>query len=130
MLDACMSTRHVTAFGSSLTLHLLAAAVALWLASAASRRPTHMGHTANVIAVFVPAQTEDSEFPGLNPIIRTEDDVAVQRGDESSALSIGSFAFDFAKIADRARVLFPFVTPGLSLQHFSLAPPRELSDRL
>ena len=111
MLDACrrnqrdqslagsgVSIRHVTAFGSSTTLHLLMLAAAVWLASAAPRRPTLMGHSAKVIAVLVPAQTEDSEFPGLNPMIRTDDDVALRQGDESSAFSVGSFIFDFANI--------------------------------
>jgi hypothetical protein len=58
------------------------------------------------------------------------DDPIPRRGDDSTAVSMGAFTFDVAKIHDRASVLFPFLTPGLSLEHFALTPRREVHDSL
>jgi hypothetical protein len=35
----------------------------------------------------------------------------------------GGFRYDAQKIADNARLLFPFLTPGISLHQFALKPP-------
>jgi hypothetical protein len=71
--------------------------------------------------VFVVAP-EDAEFAGLNPIDRSHGEQIFQRGNDATSLSIGDFTFDFAKIGNRATVLFPFLTPGLALEYFGLAP--------
>src|SRR5206468_2863565 len=61
----------------------------------------------------------------LNPIDPAETDSIPRGGLESSTLSIPGFTFDFRKIAGRATTLFPFLTPGLSLESFALAPRAE-----
>jgi hypothetical protein len=125
-----MTTRFLSAFGSSAVLHLLTGMGALWFASAASRPAKVTPQASRATAVFVVAPTGDSEFAGLKPIDRTHDDPFIQRGDDSTTVSLGAFTFDVARIGDRARVLFPFLTPGLSLEHFALAPRREVREGL
>lgn len=121
-----MNTRFIPAFGSSAIVHILAATL-LWplLPSRISSRP----HTANAITAFVVAPAEDSAFPGLNPVKATKD-WTPRHGDRPSAVLIGTFTLDFGNIADHAYLLFPFLTPGLSLEHFTLTPPREVRQRL
>jgi hypothetical protein len=128
-----LQTRYLPAFGLSAMLHLLTGMAVLWAASAASRPAKVARQAPDTTAVFVvapTAPTEDSEFAGLNPLDRTHDEPALRRWDEPTSVSIGAFTFDVAKIADRARVLFPFLTPGLSLEHFALTPQRTVRDSL
>jgi hypothetical protein len=75
--------------------------------------------------VFVVAPTEDPAFPGVNPIERSAIDVAPDG--ELPPVLVGRFKVDAAKIAARAHVLFPFVSPGLALEHFfpTLRPERQ-----
>jgi hypothetical protein len=116
-----MIRRYVTAFGSSLLVHVLAAAVVLWLMSppAAGTAVTAPG---TMIAFVVPP--EDSTFPGLNPIDTSQHEWMFP-GAGSSPLRIGELRIDVAKISGRARALFPFLTPGLALDHFPITSPRE-----
>src|SRR5438445_453138 len=63
----------------------------------------------------------------LVSLVMTGDD-QIRRGEGSSTVSIPGFTFDIRKIGERATLLFPFLTPGLSLEHFAIAPRREVSD--
>lgn len=116
-----MHARYVPAFGCSVTLHLLAVALIAWHAVPWPSR--HAAVTDRTVTVIV-APPEDSRFPGLNPVAPARDDWTISREEQASSLAVGPFDVDISTISERARVLFPFVTPGLSLDHFAIAPSR------
>src|SRR3954466_8506875 len=110
--------RRGIALAVSSVLHLIALAT-LAIAAAAPRalpapRPRGMS------AMVVPRE-DDSGPPGLQPL--DPDDAADLRPPRGSAtVSVPGFEFDAKKIESRAALLFPFLTPGLSLERFELAP--------
>jgi hypothetical protein len=116
-----MVRRYVTAFASSLVVHALVAAVVLWLISPPVAVPD-VKAARTMVAFVVPP--EDSTFPGLNPVDRSQSEWRFPEG-KSASLRIGGLRIDVAKIGGRARVLFPFLTPGLSLDHFLIVPQRD-----
>jgi hypothetical protein len=79
------------------------------------------------MAVFAVPPPDAARLPGLRPI-ETTDDEAIRRSEGPSTIAIPGFTFSAAKIRERATLLFPFLTPGLSLERFSLAPQREVGD--
>jgi len=119
--------RRIAAFGFSLTLHVLV--LVLWPAAAPSPRAASSGHSDKTVAVFDATPSEDSRYPGLNPLSPNDDDW-FHTPDRPSPLSIGTFTFDVRRIAEHAEVLFPFFIPGVSLEHFTLAPQRKPQDHL
>jgi hypothetical protein len=123
-----MIRRYALAFGCSSTVHLLAVLLAIWIASPG--RPPAAAKASRAITVFSVASTEDAAYPGLNPIDRIERDWKFPHDDGSSSLRIEGFRIDVNTIADRARVLFPFLTPGLSLEHFFVTPQLDTRPRL
>jgi hypothetical protein len=117
--------RRVFSFAVSSTLHLIALIV-LAVTTAAPRvapppaRPRSM-------AVFVVPPDDPSAPPGLRALDPREfEDLEPPRG--SSTIEVPGFSFDAAKIESRAALLFPFLTPGLSLERFELAPHPEPRD--
>src|SRR5256885_8324266 len=107
-----MVRRFGTAILISAALHGVAAAAAGLLSSAAvppQARP-------RAIKVFAVPPPEDPSFPGLNQIDATRDDPLDPTTLSSSPLEFESFRVDVEKIAQRAGVLFPFITPGLALE--------------
>lgn len=114
-----MTARHVAAFGCSFVFHLGVVWLPWWLSSAGGAAALADTHLDRAMPVFV-VPREDATYPGLNPV----DSAAAARiqalDDEASRISIGGFTFDAGKLAQRATVLFPFVSPGLSLEHFGL----------
>jgi hypothetical protein len=121
-----MIARYVSAFGCSLAFHV---GVVLALLSLTWVRPPSVSVDAPppaAMAVFV-VPPEDSTYPGLKPIEPAGKDRLPALDAESSTVSIMGFTFDAMKISERARVLFPFVTPGVSLDHFALNAPGERS---
>jgi hypothetical protein len=115
--------RRVASLAVSSTLHLIAVA-ALAEATAA---PRAVPAPPRSMAVFLVPRTDDSAPPGLQPIDPGDaDDLEPPQG--SSAIDLPGFAFDAAKIQARAALLFPFLTPGLSLERFELAPHVEARD--
>jgi hypothetical protein len=117
-----MRSRFATAFGVSFALHLLLAALVAGLPRpfvVPVQAPSH-GQT---IAVFAMPPTEDATFKGLNPVDRSQSEWTLPPGDGPEALRIGDLDIDVGRIRERALVLFPFLTPGLSLDHF-LEPGR------
>jgi hypothetical protein len=114
-----MRLRYATAFGVSCALHLLLAVLVFGLP-----RPSLAPAAApaeKAIAVFVVPPTEDAMFKGLNPVDRSRGQWTLPPGDGAEALRIGELDIDLGRIRSRGLVLFPFLTPGLSLDHF--VPP-------
>jgi hypothetical protein len=119
--------RRLCAATASFTLHVLAAALVNRLASPPVR-PAAAPSNPRTMAVFAVAPPSDvATPPGLQPI-DTMDDDPIPRAEGSSTVAIPGFTFDAAKIRRRATLLFPFLTPGLALERFALAPQREASD--
>ena len=110
--------RRGIALAVSFLLHV-SALVTLAIATAAPRvfappRPRAM-------SVMVVPREDDSGPPGLQPL--DPDAAADLRPPLGSPLvSVPGFEFDAKKIESRAALLFPFLTPGLSLERFELAP--------
>jgi hypothetical protein len=123
-----VNLRSIPAFGSSAIVHVLAGTL-LWMLCAAPSRTDQRRGRASVVPAFLVVPAEDSAFPGLNPLDAVKDSTP-RRARRPSAVSIGTFTADIGDIVDHARLLFPFLTPGLSLKHFTAAPPRESRDRL
>jgi len=118
--------RYLGALGGALFVHALAlAAAAGWLTRTAPSEPLPQSPRNRGIVAFVVAP-EDDRFPGLNPVAGTAADEWVPPADRSARGASPEFTFDIDKIAARAHVLFPFVTPGLAWEHFA-APP--IADR-
>lgn len=114
--------RYAPGFGGSLAIHALVLAFAAgWLTGKPAERPQGRARPRHgVVTVFaVPLPpAEDARFPGLKPI-----DPATTRsldvGDMPPTVAAGDFTFDAAKIAERAHVLFPFLTPGVVWELFA-----------
>jgi len=119
-----MTARLVTAFGCSLLVHLGILLLPIWLASAAGDAVVAGSQPDRSMPVFV-VPREDPAFPGLNPVDAAAASRIQPLDAGSATVAIGNFTFDAGKLAERAPVLFPFVSPGLSLDHFALAPAGE-----
>ena len=113
-----MLRRYASAFAGSLALHVGVIAAIVWLLSAGPRVVVEAPPPAMQAFVVPP---EDRQFPGLNPVESGAARVRPLLAEERS-VSVGGFTFDAGKIADRAEVLFPFVSPGLALEYFGLRP--------
>src|SRR5262245_53158491 len=122
-----MRRRRILAFASSLMAHLLAAFAAVRQAPPVEKPEPS---PPKAMITFVVPRADDPNFPGLNPIDTTKDEPSFGRLKRSSPLRINEFTFDVAKIADHALLLFPFLTPGLSLDHLVVEPEREMLERL
>jgi len=125
-----MPSRYPLALGLSFTLHILAALALMWRPGATVSLVE--GPPGAAISVFTVAP-EDARYAGLNPVSRpTTADEALMRpiGGESSMLQVGDVRIDVEKIRERGQVLFPFLTPGLSLDHFLPGPVQDVLARL
>ena len=114
-----MRSRYATAFGVSCALHLLLAALVVGLPRPAGA-PVAIPRE-KAISVFVIPPTEDATFKGLNPVDRSKSQWTLPPGDGPEALRIGGLDIDLGRIRARGLVLFPFLSPGLSLDYF--VPP-------
>src|SRR2546430_1803312 len=120
-----MMRRRISALAASLALHLVALAIALVTSSTSSGRGgTAPSPRPRSITVFAASREDDSAPPGLNAI-DVQDQDAMRRSLHSQTVAVPGFIVNVAKIAERASLLFPFVTPGLSLERFAIAPERE-----
>jgi len=122
-----MPSHYPLALGLSFTLHVIAAIALMWRPGAAL--PPFQGAPAKAITVFTVAP-EDATFPGLNPVAPTDDSWTRPIGGESSTLQVGDVRIDVEKIRERGQVLFPFLTPGLSLDHFFPGPVQDVLAQL
>jgi hypothetical protein len=114
----------VSAFGTSAALHVFAL---IWLvgrsALAATPPPAATADTNEPTVMLVeslppsalPSETGDAPDP-----------LGIQVDTESASVALPGFTFDFAKVANRASVLFPFVSGSVSLQRLT-APARSQS---
>jgi len=111
--------RRAIAHVSSFALH--SALAAAMIANAAPPRGSASPARTGSVAVFLVPPVDDSAPPGLNAL-DPRDEAAIAARSGSPTVKLPGFAFDAAKIESRAALLFPFVTPGLSLARFALAP--------
>src|SRR5262249_37427441 len=107
------------------TLHLVAL-TAIAITTAAPRNAPTPARPRSM-AVFAVRRDDDSAPPGLLPIDPDEmNDLESPRG--STSIEVPGFTFDAAKIESRAALLFPLLTPGVSLERFDLAPHLDARD--
>ena len=119
-----MSASDVAAQSCSFTLHLLVGVCIFRVtAPVPLRAPT--GATAQKLEVFAAAPPLP-QLPGLNPIDAGQDESAIRRPEESPVVSLPGFKYDFSKVALRATLLFPFLTPGLALDQIVPGERREI----
>ncbi|HEY2153326.1 MAG TPA: hypothetical protein VGH34_21145, partial [Vicinamibacterales bacterium] len=123
--------RRLTAFGSSATLHGVMLTLAIWwsLPPIVALRSGRSSST-HAVSTFIVGPTEDSAYPGIRPTELPREDWSLPPDDSSSEVSMGDFNINVAKIAAHAQVLFPFLTPGLALDHFGVMPERVTHETL
>lgn len=123
-------TRHVNAFTASFSVHLLAIATLLWLSAAAVResaRAAALGKSAVASSptLELPRSRETANAP---PIKVTAEPSTLDAPNETGSTEVRMpyFAFDFAKLKQRAAALFPFLTHERALEPLrQLAATRE-----
>jgi hypothetical protein len=120
-----VTIRRALGFASSLAFHVTAFVTIVWMSSLEpGPHDQRQTHTAPV-AVFVVPPPEAEGLPGLHPFDEVSVDPVPTVKGETTILSIPHLTFDFKKISERSTLLFPFLTPGLSLGHFGLVPPSD-----
>jgi hypothetical protein len=108
-----------TGLGVSASLHALLFAIPLILVTGRGAEETEGPPSPEVVL----APPEDDEFPGLKAVDEPTDVPAFNR--EYPNVTVQDVTFDVSRIASRAHVLFPFITPGLSMELFTDAPKDE-----
>jgi hypothetical protein len=111
-----MRSRFATAFGVSCALHLLLVLLVAGLPRSILV-PVQAPPRGKTVVIFS-LPPEDATFKGLNPVDRRNSEWTMPPGDGPESLRIGDLDINVTKIRERALVLFPFLTPGLSLDHF------------
>src|SRR5262245_13635749 len=112
--------RRLVAHATAALLHATAIAIALWTVGPAASGAAPAARPRSM-TVFSAPREDASTPPGLNPIDRDVLDL-VRRSQGPSTVALPTFVVSIEKIGDRASLLFPFLTPGLSLEHFAIAP--------
>ena len=82
------------------------------------------------VEIFVVPQPETGEAPGLKSFSAGQELFEYTGSSDSTAVPLPGFTFDFKKVLDRSSLLFPIVSPGLSLDAFGLLPAANRSRRL
>jgi hypothetical protein len=113
-------TRHVNAFTASFSVHLLAIATLLWLSAAAVRESARAVAAGKSTAVAsptleLPHSREAAHTPPIK-ITAAPATLDVPNETGSTDVRMPNFAFDFAKVKQRAAALFPFLTHELALE--------------
>ena len=117
--------RRAIAFSSSLVLHIIALVVLNAAAARALTAHAGAGAARNPITVIVMPPADASSIPGLNSTGDDDDAALIRPFTQSSEVDVPGFRYNVGRIRDRARLLFPFLTPGLALERFGLQPQRE-----
>jgi hypothetical protein len=115
--------RKARACAVSAALHAICLAILIGPGGSPSTRSAPAAGLPQRIKLFIAPPPDDPELRGLNA--RQSESIVTDIPDLSSPdISVpGGFRFDAQKIADNARLLFPFLTPGISLHQFALRPP-------
>ena len=116
-----MIRRYCSAFAGSLALHAGVIALIVWSLSADPGPVAVETPPEKTMAAFV-VPREDPQFPGLTPVDPAAGATIRPLGPDERVVSFDGFTFDAGRLFERAQVLFPFVSPGLSLEHFALKP--------
>ena len=118
---AAVLRRYVSAFAGSIALHAGVVGLIVWMLLPRGLERIEEGKPDTAIPAFV-VPPEDRTYPGLNPVDRAQGDLIAPLAKEDRLVSLDGFTFDAGKIAEHALVLFPFVSPGLALEHFGVQP--------
>jgi hypothetical protein len=110
----------------SVGFHILMVAVFAWPDDRTPQRPRDA--TAAAVQVFVVEPT--GAAPGLKPFPPGHELFAFESVPGEATLPLPGFTFDFAKVGSHASLLFPFLTPGLSLDAFGRISDRSSDHRL
>jgi hypothetical protein len=105
--------RRACSLAASALLHLIALIVVA--SQATPPRVATPSPKPRAVEVFVAPPRDDSGPAGLNPLEPTDHDL-IRREDGSGTVKIPGFEYSVAKIEARATLLFPFVTPVLSIR--------------
>jgi hypothetical protein len=116
-------------FASSATLHILALLLLVRVMTA-PRNAVTPHQPVHSMSTFIVGPTEDSQYAGIKPTEAAREDWTLPPDAGASEISLGDFRINVAKIADHAQVLFPFVMPGIALDHFGVTPQRTLAESL
>jgi hypothetical protein len=111
--------RYLSAFTMSIAMHAGVIALLVWTLSAAAPDLVEDAKPDTAIAAFV-VPPEDRTYPGLNPVDPAARERIRPLAAEDRFISLDGFTFDAGKISQRALVLFPFVSPGVALEHFGV----------
>src|SRR5262245_40561518 len=114
--------RRLIAHVASGLLHVTAVATAAWSSSHTTRHAAPDVALPRAMTVFVVPREDGSASPGLNPIDPAAQEL-MRRNRGSATVALPTFIVNIEKIGDRASLLFPFLTPGLALEHFAIVPP-------
>jgi hypothetical protein len=114
--------RNAPAWAVSAALHATCLALTIGIGSAPARQGASAAGLHEKLKLFIAPPPDDPDLRGLNA--RDSQPIGADIPGLSSAdISFpGGFRFDAQKIADNARLLFPFLTPGISLHQFALKP--------
>jgi hypothetical protein len=111
--------RYLSAFGGSFALHAGVLALLVWRLSAGAPQLVEDAKPDTAITAFV-VPAEDRSYPGLNPVDPAAGERIRPLAPEDRFISLDGFTFHAGKISQRALVLFPFVSPGVALEHFGV----------
>ena len=125
----------------SVAVHALVLVLLLWPADLKVRTTSAAGPQARAVQsaappaqasveIFVVEQPEIGEAPGLKSFSAGQELFEYTRSTDSTAVPLPGFTFDFKKVLERSSLLFPIVSPGLSLDAFGLLPAPNRSRRL
>ena len=114
----------------SIGVHLAGALIAVTLEPQSVQRAPELPKRAIEMFVVAPdLPPDDPNHPGLMVADEPAPDWTFPEN-QPTTFSIDDFKYDLARIADRAELLFPFLTPGLALEAFKLIPKGPSSEPL
>lgn len=117
--------RRILGFAASFAVHALTLAAAILMTVRSVGQAATSARQARPIEVVV-VKPEPGALPGLKAQPDSRHNPRPLAPGAPTDVALPHFTFDFRKIADRATLLFPFLTPGLSLERFALVPQRNV----